>query len=163
MGEMRHSTFSNPYARAHARTNQPFPDLPPLYRLPPPFHPTSNGGPPLEPRRPGRPPISEEVRERVLELLAEGVPLKQICRTPGLPCNTTVHRWRHADPEFDRQVRQMAQYGRELLLEMVSEQFEQIVQKFPVKIARRWWNLRRRELIRINPVFFGGGPDRSPG
>ena len=59
-------------------------DLPPLQSNPPAFG--HNGGPPLdEPRRAGRPTVSTpEVRARVLDLLGEGMLLREICRTSRL-------------------------------------------------------------------------------
>ena len=105
--------------------------------------------------------MPEEVRERFLELLAEGVPARQICRTPGFPCNATFYHWRKTDPEFDRRVQVMAQFGRDVLIDTVSEEFERILEEYPPKVARKWWNLRHRDLVKVNPRFFGGGPDRK--
>jgi len=52
----------------------------------PPSSRRHNGGPPPEPRGPGRPGIStSELRERLPELLCEGLPLRAICRMSGMP------------------------------------------------------------------------------
>jgi hypothetical protein len=88
------------------------PETPPLWAPPAPMPPSStqdNGGPPLEPRGPGRPGISTpELRERLLALLFEGLPLLAICRTPGMPSREAVYAWRRANPAFDRSCRFMA-------------------------------------------------------
>lgn len=133
------------------------PDLPPLWEEPAPYRRLSNGGPPLEPRSAGRPTISTpELRERIYELLLEGMPMRAICRVPGLPSRSTVYSWRRADPEFDRLVEFMAQEGRIHLVELVSDEFDQIIDEHPTRVARRVFNIRRRQLVRVNPRYFGG-------
>ena len=135
------------------------PDLPPLWDTPAPYRSTRNGGPPLEPRSAGRPTIdTPELRDRIFELLCDGMPLRAICRVDGMPARRTVYNWKARDPEFDRQLSFAAQEGCIRLVETISEQFERIVQTHPPKVARRWWNLRLRQLIRVNPRFFGGPP-----
>ena len=88
--------------------------------------------------------------------MGEGVPLRAICRTPGLPSRDAVYDWRRADSEFDRQCRFMTHEGYINLLDTVSRELERIVQDYPPKVARRVFNLRRRQLIQVNPRFFGG-------
>jgi hypothetical protein len=134
------------------------PDLPPLWETPAPFHRRDNGGPPLNGK--GGPPTirTPEIRERLLALLGEGIPLREICRVPGMPSRSPIYRWRRADPEFNDQFESAAEWGRQLLVETVSRQFDEIIKNHPPKVARRWWNLRRRQLIRVHPVFFGGPP-----
>ena len=129
----------------------------PLWDTPAPYRSTRNGGPPLEPRSAGRPTIdTPELRDRIFELLGDGMPLRAICRVEGMPARRTVYNWKARDPEFDRQLSFAAQEGCIRLVETISEQFERIVQTHPPKVARRWWNLRLRQLIRVNPRFFGG-------
>jgi hypothetical protein len=97
-------------------TNAPALLTPPLWAPPAPMPPINrqhNGGPPLEPRRRGRPRISTpELRERLLALLFEGLPLRAICRTPGMPGREAVYAWRRADPKLDRSCRFIADAGR---------------------------------------------------
>jgi hypothetical protein len=105
------------------------------------------GGPPLEPRDPGRPGISTpELRERLLELLCEGLPLRVICRMPGMPSREAVYAWRRIDPAFDRSCRFMAQEGRINLIELVSEEFDRLMEQAGPAVARRVFDLRRRQL-----------------
>ena len=87
------------------------PDLPPLWSSPAPIG--HNGGPSLL-RAPGRPSISTpELRERIGDLLCDGVPMAVICRTPGMPGRSTVQRWRRDDLGFDCSCR-FAFYNRPL-------------------------------------------------
>jgi hypothetical protein len=134
--------------------------MPPLWAPPAPMPPSSrhhNGGPPLEPRDPGRPGISTpELRERLLELLCEGLPLRVICRMPGMPSREAVYAWRRIDPAFDRSCRFMAQEGRINLIELVSEEFDRLMEQAGPAVARRVFDLRRRQLVRVNPRYFGG-------
>jgi hypothetical protein len=123
----------------------------------PPSDTRHNGGPPLEPRRRGRPTISTpELRERVLELLGEGLPLRALSRTPGLPSREAVYKWRRADPEFDRSCRDSAQAGRINLVEMVFEECDRLLEEAGAAVARKVFNLRRRQLVKVNPQYFGG-------
>ncbi|WP_428489559.1 hypothetical protein [Rhodopila sp.] len=100
--------------------------------------------------------MSAEVRERVLELVGTGMPLAAVCRVEGMPSRQTVYDWRRRDPEFGRQFEVVAEFGRVLLVEAVSEEYQQIMHDHPPKIARRWWNARHRDLVRVNSKFFGG-------
>jgi hypothetical protein len=83
-------------------------ELPPLWSPPPPIG--HNGGPPVDilpnakpQRRPGRPTVSTpQLRDRIFELLLDGVPLRVMCRAEGMPSRATVYRWRKLDPAFDR-------------------------------------------------------------
>jgi len=104
--EVRRCDFRIMYARAHARPanrgDQPvmsleIPDLPPLWSSRAPIG--HKGGPALLPRAPGRTSISTpDLRDRICDLLCDGVPLTAICRTPGMPGRSTVQRWRRDDP-----------------------------------------------------------------
>ena len=56
------------------------PDLPPFWSSPAPIG--HNGGPPMEHRAPSCPSIATpELRDRILDLLNDGVPLAVICRS----------------------------------------------------------------------------------
>ena len=130
------------------------PDLPPLWSVPAPMG--HNGGPPLAPRPPGRPTISTpEMRDRILELLWDGIPLRVICRTAGMPGRQTIYRWRHADPAFDLSFKSCQTEGYIQLMEQVIEEVERILDKRGPKMARLVFNWRRQQLSRMNPAFFG--------
>jgi hypothetical protein len=53
-------------------------------------------------KRLGKPEVKnkEVCQAIILELVAEGVMLAQICREPNMPSLTTVYNWRDADPQF---------------------------------------------------------------
>jgi hypothetical protein len=71
-------------------------ELPPLWLPPPPLG--HNGGPPLDilpnaspSRRPGRPTVSTpQLRDRIFELLLDGMPLRVMCRADGMPSRATI-------------------------------------------------------------------------
>ncbi len=130
------------------------PDLPPLWSEPAPIG--HNGGPELERRAPGRPSIATpEMRDSILELLAEGVPLRVICRTPGMPSRSTVFNWRRDDPEFERLFVFMQIEGYAGLIEKVREEVEAVMEKRGTAMARLVFNWRRQQLARMNPRFLG--------
>jgi hypothetical protein len=67
------------------------PDLPPLWDTPAPYRSTRNGGPPLEPRSAGRPTIdTPELRDRIFELLCDGMPLRAGSETTRNSTGTVV-------------------------------------------------------------------------
>jgi hypothetical protein len=116
-----------------------------------------NGGPPLRPRPPGRPTISTpELRERVLDLLGEGKPLRAICRMPGVPTRRTIYNWRLADPDFRRSFDFMQREGYIGLCETVCDEVDRVLSKHGAEKARWVFNLRRQQLARMHPAFFGG-------
>ena len=131
------------------------PDLPPLWSLPAPIG--HNGGPSMKRRPPGRPSMSTpELRDRILDLLAEGVPMRVICRTAGMPSRATVVRWRRADAGFDSVCRLMQLEGYDHLMRCVVDEVERVMKKRGAAIGRLVFNLRREQLARMNPRFFGG-------
>ena len=58
-----------------------------------------------------------DVRERILELLAEGNSLSLICREDGMPNRSTVQRWQNDDAEFDAAVTHAREEGFHYLAE----------------------------------------------
>jgi hypothetical protein len=160
MGVTGNARFADQFVQACARGFvEGLPPFPTLYPAPRPFRSTHNGGPPLEGRKPGRPTVDcVVVREHILNHLADGAPLREICRAEGVPDRATIFRWRARDPEFNRMVEVAAEEGRHRLVEVVHEQRLAAIATCTPKQARRWWNIRRKQLIRINPRFFGRGP-----
>ena len=136
--------------------------LPSLWSPPAPLG--HNGGPPLDnlpvalpPHGPGRPTVSTpELRDRIFELLWDGVPLRVMCRADGMPSRATIYRWRKMDPAFDRQFRFSQEEGYRHLADLVFEEVERLFERSGPKVARLVFNLRRQQLARMNPRFFGG-------
>lgn len=49
----------------------------------------------------GRPSsYTDDTADKICSLLAEGIPLKKICRLDGMPSYTTVLKWQRDIPEF---------------------------------------------------------------
>jgi hypothetical protein len=122
--------------------------------------PGHNGGPPLipPPRPRGRPSKStSELRERILDGLIEGKPIRRICCTPDMPSSETIRCWRRADPEFARQFAFAQQAGWEWLAEDLVAQVEEVLRTGSAARARLIFNTGRRILARQAPRFFGGG------
>jgi len=130
------------------------PDLPPLWSSPASLG--HNGGPMLSPRAPCRPSISTpELRARILDLLMDGVPLRVICRTPGMPSRRTVYRWRCDDPVFERMCRWSQEEGYVLLAHRVFDEVEAAMNTRGAAVARLIFNLRQQQLARQAPGYFG--------
>lgn len=130
------------------------PDLPPLWSSPAPIG--HNGGPALLPRAPGRPSISTlELRDRICELLGDGVPLAVICRTPGMPSRQTVQRWRRDDPAFGRMFCWAQLDGYDMLTDLVVKEVMHSINTRSVAMARLIFNMRCQQLARQAPAYFG--------
>lgn len=65
---------------------------------------------------------SPEIRTRVLERIAAGESVRQICREPGMPERTTVRVWLLNDPEFSA----IHARARELQAEVQAERMEDV-------------------------------------
>jgi hypothetical protein len=91
-----------------------------------------------------------------VDLLAQGVPLRAICRAPGFPGRTTLYRWRRQDPGFDRICAMAQAEGYYELARQVVEEVDSILERRGVRFARLWSNLRSQQLKRIAPGVFGG-------
>lgn len=53
---------------------------------------------------PGRPSaFSQEIADRICDLIAEGESLRAVCRLPGLPAASTVFKWLSEQPAFSEQ------------------------------------------------------------
>ena len=132
------------------------PDLPPLWSPPAPRG--HNGGPALACRTLGRPSISTpELRDCILDLLMNGVPLRVICRTPGMPSRRTLYRWRGDDPAFERACRWSQEEGYVSLACRVSDEVEAMMKVGGARLARQVFNFRRQQLARQAPAYFGDG------
>ena len=47
---------------------------------------------------------SEDIREKIIELLASGKFLREIARMPDMPSTQAIRNWRKADPDFDKEI-----------------------------------------------------------
>lgn len=129
------------------------PDLPPLWSSPAPIG--HNGGPALQSRAPGWPSISTPgMRDRICDLLCDGVPLAAICRMPGMPSRSTVQRWRRDDPAFDRSCTWAQEQGYDALAHRVVEEVMQSINTRGLAMARLIFNMRCQQLARQAPAYF---------
>ena len=46
--------------------------------------------------------FTQEMADRICEMLADGLKLAEICRNEGMPAASTIFRWLAAQPEFER-------------------------------------------------------------
>lgn len=129
-------------------------DLPPLWDRPAPPRPGPghNGGPASTPGHGGP---TQEVRQTLLDALGDGAPLQAISAAPGMPDEDEVHRWRASDAEFDRMFRLYQQFGWEHLTEAVFEETERNIEEHGWQVAERVFSIRRDQLARQAPEFFG--------
>ncbi len=129
------------------------PDLPPLWSNPAPIG--HNGGPAV-PRALGRPSISTpDLRDRICDLLCDGVPMAVVCRTPGMPSRSTVQRWRRDDPAFDRSCVWSQEQGYDLLAYRVVKEVEHSIRTRSPAMARLILNICCKQLAWQAPAYFG--------
>ena len=97
-----------------------------------------------------------------LGALLDGVPLRRMCDTPGMPDRETVRRWRSTDAEFDRVFRAAQHQGWITLAEQVAEDVDAALEAgVNVRRVRLMLDVRRWLLTRQAPEFFGSGRARE--
>lgn len=52
-----------------------------------------------------------EVEAIIEQCIAEGIPLRQICREPGMPSWFSVYQWMNSDPEFASRIARARETG----------------------------------------------------
>lgn len=71
-----------------------------------------------EQRKPGRPSTySQEVAEAICERIANGEPLREICRDEAMPPWRTVYDWQTAHPEFSARIAHARELGEEAIIQ----------------------------------------------
>ena len=82
-------------------------------------------------RKRGRPSLqTPELENEICQRLAEGEPLRQICRDAHMPNWRTVYLWRLASPEFDSAIARARIPG----LDAIAEETLEIIDTFPMMI-----------------------------
>jgi predicted secreted protein len=71
---------------------------------------------PAEARPPGRPStFTQEIADRICERLADGEPLRQICRDEEMPAWRTVYDWKDADDAFAARIARAREAGHDAI------------------------------------------------
>lgn len=68
-----------------------------------------------------KPQYGAEIRQEILTRLAMGETLRQICKLPGMPTNSTVVEWNDKDPVFAEQYARARREGLDVLAEEMLE------------------------------------------
>ena len=64
----------------------------------------------------GRPSLeTPETKQLILERIANGEPLAQICRDADMPCMSAVNNWRRADADFDGDFARAREAGHDVI------------------------------------------------
>ncbi len=58
---------------------------------------------------------TEEVANAICEQLAEGIPLREICRQDGMPAWRTVYDWKDAHPDFATRITRAREIGEDAI------------------------------------------------
>ncbi len=100
----------------------------------------------------------EDTIERLLDQLAQGKPLKEICAQAGMPGRTTIHRWMQSDDDLAARLLE----AREIGFYEYAEQTVELVEDEPdpnrarVILAARQWKLGKlSNAFRDKPVQIG--------
>lgn len=64
-----------------------------------------------------RAPNAGEIKQHICDAISEGVPLREICREPGMPAWRTVYVWMGADAEFDAAIARARGLGADAIAE----------------------------------------------
>jgi hypothetical protein len=76
-----------------------------------------------------------QLRDRIFELLLDGVPLRVMCRAAGMPSRATIYRWRELDPAFDRKFQFFQEEGYRYLAELVVEEIDRLLERSGPKVG----------------------------
>jgi hypothetical protein len=70
------------------------------------------------PKKNGRPTLyNEKLVDNILEQLADGVPLRHICKQEGMPDWRTIYDWLEKDEELSARYNRAREIGQEAILE----------------------------------------------
>ena len=70
----------------------------------------------------GRPSLeTPEIKQAIVDRIANGEPLAQICRDPDMPCMSAVNNWRRADAEFDGDFARAREAGHDVIASNIRE------------------------------------------
>lgn len=104
-----------------------------------------------------------EVRERILEGLAEGKSLRSVCREQGMPSASAVIRWASLEPEWAEQYARARAIGDDAMAEDIQEiadDQERDPQDRKVAIDARKWLLGKRQPKKYgDKTLVGSDPD----
>jgi hypothetical protein len=83
----------------------------------------------VEPRKPGRTStFTQAAADEICARLADGEPLRQICRDAHMPAWRTVYQWREAHPDFDAAIARARVPG----FDAIAEETLEIIDTFPM-------------------------------
>lgn len=107
------------------------------------------------PGKPGRPSIwSQEIADRICELMVEGKDMQEICQMDGMPSRATVLRWQQQRPEFDAQCvrarEALAEFELHRLKQIAEDCTEENVNATRVKLNHFQWRV-----MKIAPRIYG--------
>ena len=107
------------------------------------------------PGKAGRPSIySQELADKIFELMVEGHDMQAICEMEGMPSRATVLRWQTSRPEFDAQCARareaLADFELYRLKQLAESCDENNVNATRVKLNHFQWRL-----MKIAPRLYG--------
>jgi hypothetical protein len=66
-------------------------------------------------------PFDQAIADQICSRIAEGEPLKPICREDGMPCFATVYKWIRTTPEFAAAMEEARRIGADAIADEVLE------------------------------------------
>lgn len=108
-----------------------------------------------EPGKAGRPSTySQDIVDRICELMVEGNDMQTICDMPGMPSRATVWRWQNKYPEFEAQCARareaLADFELAKLKKLADACTEKNVNATRVKLNHYQWRV-----MKIAPRVYG--------
>jgi hypothetical protein len=107
----------------------------------------------------GRPSLyTEELAEKICDLIMDGNSMRRICLMPGMPNRVTVVRWMQKDPTFESKCARarewQADYMDDLVLDTANECTSETAQADKVKISAYQWRASK-----LKPKVYGNFRD----
>jgi transposase len=118
---------------------------------------------------------TQAIEDSIIDQLAEGVPLRAICRQPGMPNFLTVYNWMKRDPLFDKRIAHAREIGWESIgqecLEIAHDERHDwiltkrgpVVDETSIQRAKLQIETRLRLLAKWFPKRYGDKLEINPG
>lgn len=97
------------------------------------------------------------LQAEICELMASGIPLKQICRRDGMPSHVTVYAWAHKDEDFNRQLQrariQLCEAQQDEIDDFINHVTPENARAAQVRLSALTWKLEK-----LLPKLYGAKP-----
>ena len=99
-------------------------------------------------------PITDDIVDRICDLLIEGLSMRRICLQEGMPSRATLLRWMASSPDFEAKCARarlmQADTMDDMVLDLIDEVDEDNAHAMKVKLSAIQWRASK-----LNPKKYG--------